>query len=162
MEFACEYDGQYEGVYRELLTYDMYLREKLKSRPDFAKDLGAYKDCFRDFYKQEEECREYLPAYETYDSKQLSRMTHLEPFTYPVWERMKRDVTSATTAAKEDFVLFDYQERSPLTGEARTVVVGCEILKAKRNAEYLAMLDKSIAEAEAGGFIAKKQAELGE
>lgn len=127
LEFACEYDGQYEGVYRELLTYDMYLREKLKSRPDFAKDLGAYKDYFRDFYKQEEECREYLPAYETYDSKQLSRMTHLEPFTYPVWERMKRDVTNvsnmAEAEAKDYFVLFDYQERSPLTGEARTVVV---------------------------------------
>lgn len=29
-----------------------------------------------------------------------------------------------------------------------------EMLKAKRNAEYLAMLDKSIAEAEAGGFKA--------
>ena len=30
-----------------------------------------------------------------------------------------------------------------------------EIMKAKRNAEYLAMLDKSMAEAEAGGFITK-------
>lgn len=28
-----------------------------------------------------------------------------------------------------------------------------EMMKAKRNAEYLAMLDKSMAEAEAGGFI---------
>lgn len=37
-----------------------------------------------------------------------------------------------------------------------------EMLKAKRNAEYLAMLDKSIVEAEAGGFIVKKQAELEE
>lgn len=37
-----------------------------------------------------------------------------------------------------------------------------EMLKAKRNAEYLAMLDKSIEEAEAGGFIVKKQAELEE
>ncbi len=37
-----------------------------------------------------------------------------------------------------------------------------EMLKAKRNAEYLAMLDKSIAEAEAGGFIVKKQVELEE
>ena len=37
-----------------------------------------------------------------------------------------------------------------------------EIMKAKRNAEYLAMLDKSIAEAEAGGFIAKTIDELGE
>lgn len=37
-----------------------------------------------------------------------------------------------------------------------------EMLKAKRNAEYLAMLDKSIAEAEAGSFIVKKQVELEE
>ena len=37
-----------------------------------------------------------------------------------------------------------------------------EIVKAKRNEEYLAMLDKSMAEAEAGGFITKKVDELGE
>ncbi len=158
LEFACEYDGQYRCVYRELLTYDMYLRENLKSRPDFAKDLGAHKEVFRAFYKQEEEKREYLPAYEAYDSKQLSRMTHLESFVYPVWERMDRNVTSVSCKI-EYFVLYDYQERSPLTGEARTVVIDIEGLKAKRNAEYLAMLDKSIAEAEAGGFIAENQAE---
>lgn len=35
-----------------------------------------------------------------------------------------------------------------------------EIMKAKRNAEYLAMLDKSIAEAERGGFVTKTIAEL--
>jgi antitoxin YefM len=35
-----------------------------------------------------------------------------------------------------------------------------DIMKAKRNAEYLAMLDKSMAEAEAGGFIAKTINEL--
>ena len=36
-----------------------------------------------------------------------------------------------------------------------------EIMKAKRNSEYLAMLDKSMAEAEAGGFITKTIDELG-
>ena len=36
-----------------------------------------------------------------------------------------------------------------------------EIMKAKRNSEYLAMLDKSMAEAEAGGFIVKTMEELG-
>ena len=35
-----------------------------------------------------------------------------------------------------------------------------EMVKAKRNAEYLAMLDKSMAEAEAGGFIVKTIEEL--
>ena len=36
------------------------------------------------------------------------------------------------------------------------------IMKAKRNAEYLTMLDKSMAEAEAGGFITKTLDELGD
>ncbi len=37
-----------------------------------------------------------------------------------------------------------------------------EMLKAKKNADYLTMLDKSIAEAEAGGFITTTIAELEE
>ena len=37
-----------------------------------------------------------------------------------------------------------------------------DMKKAQRNAEYLAMLDKSMAEAESGGFITKKVDELGE
>jgi len=35
-----------------------------------------------------------------------------------------------------------------------------EMQKAMRNADYLAMIDQSMAEAEAGGFIAKTFAEL--
>ena len=37
-----------------------------------------------------------------------------------------------------------------------------DMVKAKRNADYLTMLDKSMAEAEAGGFIIKTVAELEE
>ena len=35
-----------------------------------------------------------------------------------------------------------------------------DIIKARKNAEYLAMLDKSMAEAKAGGFIIKTTDEL--
>lgn len=35
-----------------------------------------------------------------------------------------------------------------------------ELMKAKRNADYLAMIDQSMAEAEAGGFITKSITEL--
>ena len=35
-----------------------------------------------------------------------------------------------------------------------------EMVKAKKNAEYLAMLDRSMAEAEAGGFVEKSIEEL--
>ncbi len=37
-----------------------------------------------------------------------------------------------------------------------------EIMKAKRNAEYLEMLDQSISEAASGGFILKTIKELGD
>ena len=42
------------------------------------------------------------------------------------------------------------------TGLSKPTVYRWWTTKAKRNAEYLAMLDKSIAEAEAGGFVAKE------
>lgn len=35
-----------------------------------------------------------------------------------------------------------------------------EIMKAKRNAEYLSMLDKSLEEAESGGFVTKTMEDL--
>lgn len=35
-----------------------------------------------------------------------------------------------------------------------------KMMKAKRNADYLVMIDKSMAEAEAGGFVAKTISEL--
>ena len=35
-----------------------------------------------------------------------------------------------------------------------------EMLRAKKNADYLAMLDKSMAEAERGGFVVKTMEEL--
>ncbi len=121
LAFACEKDGAHEAVYRELLTYDMYLRENVKSRPEFAKDLQEYKEAMRDFYRKEEETRTYLPEYREYDSKQLARMTHLEPFSYPVWDVQSRETVKASE--EPVFVLFDYEKRNPLTGDARAVVI---------------------------------------
>ncbi len=117
LHFAMEYDGEKEEIYKELLTYDMYLRENLKSRPEFAVDLGLYKELSRAFYEKEAQERTLLPDYEGYDSKQLSKMTHLEAFHYMVWEAVPEYCEEAR------LVLFDYKHRNPLNGDARTVVV---------------------------------------
>ncbi|MCM1387689.1 MAG: B12-binding domain-containing radical SAM protein [Bacillus sp. (in: Bacteria)] len=106
----------------QLLTFDLYLRENSKSRPDFAKELTPYKEKIRNFYKEEEENRHYLPSYADYDSRQLGKMTHMEVFDYPVWET---DI--AKRMNKQDapaMVLFDYQSRNALTYEAKYTVVG--------------------------------------
>lgn len=119
LEFAKAYDGKHEAIYKELLTYDMYLRENLKSRPDFATEITPFKEQVRDFYQKEAEERALLPDYQQYDWKQLSKMTHLEPFYYPVW-----DVESIKEAAQQPtFVLFDYQNRNALTYEAAVKVI---------------------------------------
>lgn len=103
LEFACKYDGDREYVYRELLTYDMYLRENLKSRPDFAKDPVPYKERIRSFFRE---------------SGRQRNLTHLEPFAYPVWDL--EAVKAGERNEREVFVLFDYARRSPLTYEADT------------------------------------------
>lgn len=124
LEFAMTYDGQHEDIYRELLTYDMYLREKLKSRPEFAYDIseGDTRERIRSWYRREERDRSVLPHYEAYDWKQLSRMTHMEPFCYRVWEpeRIPREETARKEAKEATFLLFDYQKRNPLNYEAKT------------------------------------------
>ena len=122
LDFAGRRDSRRREVYRELLTYDLYLRENAKSRPGFAPDLSAWKEAARSFYREEEQRRRYLPDYEGFDSRQLGRMTHLEPFAYPVWDIDRMAAGYGAFGAGESmghtFVLFDYRSRSPLNHEA--------------------------------------------
>ena len=106
---------------RQVLTFDLYLRENIKSRPDFANDLTPYKALIRDFYKKEEENRHFLPDYSTYDHTQLARLTHIEFFNYPVWET--NPALQMQWLHMPTMVLFDYKNRNPLTHEARYIVV---------------------------------------
>ena len=109
----CETQGKPEngGVsekleqYRDLLMTDLYLRENVKSRPTFARDLSSSKDFVREFFQKEEKTPQYLSGYEGYDSRQMAKMAHLEPL---------RDGT---------YLLFDYKRRDPLSYNARTVRV---------------------------------------
>lgn len=113
--------SEYVEMLRQLLTFDLYLRENMKSRPDFAGALLPYKQMIRDFYRKEEACRRYLPGYGGYDSRQLAKMTHMEVFDYPVWEQDTGKRTEYLAAPA--MVLFDYHVRDALTYEARYVVI---------------------------------------
>lgn len=89
--------------YRDVLMYDLYLRENVKSRPSFASDQSPFKQQIKEFFIREGERSEWLSGYEDCDSRQLAKMAHLE--------------------AMEDgsFVLFDYKKRDPLNRNARAV-----------------------------------------
>lgn len=104
--FVAENIPEKKEVYRELLTYDYYLRENAKTRPEFAGENQMDKEAARRFYEKEAEERTYLPGYEKYDKNQMRKMTHLEYFK-----------------TLDKIVLFDYLERNPLNQEARTCVI---------------------------------------
>ena len=115
LAFAVKNDPEREELYRELLLLDLYLRENVKSRPKWAPSQEQWKQESREFYRQEEKRRCYLPDYEAYDARQLAKMTHLEFFRYPVTDPVNG------AGAKRDgrtVLLFDYKHKNPLTNEA--------------------------------------------
>lgn len=120
LEFAMSINPARQDLYSELLTYDMYLRENLKSRPDFAKERN--KEEIRAFYQKEAKQPRYLAGYVGYQAAQLIKMTHMEAFSYPVWSDSAKEC--AKKRKKPLYVLFDYRMRNPLTNDARTVIIG--------------------------------------
>ena len=119
LQFAIAQAPKKEALYKELLTYDMYLRENLKARTGFMKDLKQWQPRIQTFYEAEEVHPELLTEYREYHARQTMKMTHMEVFEYPVWEREVREEPLDVPA----FVLFDYQEKDPLTGSAKTHVL---------------------------------------
>lgn len=75
---------------REAAVYDIYARENAKTRPVFAEDLQEWKQLSRKYCKK-------------------GKLSHLERFWYEEDGR-KRE--------KPYYILFDYQDRSPLNHQA--------------------------------------------
>lgn len=97
--FAAEYDGEKKEEYRELLSFDLYLRENVKNRPQFAGESGVTKEEEAAFYEREAAEHRFLRGYEQYDKRQLRKMTHLERIGGKL-------------------LLFDYKNRNILTNQA--------------------------------------------
>ena len=96
------------GKFRDLLMYDLYLRENVKSRPSFAGDLSVCRETIKRFFMKEAEKPLYLRGYEGYDSRQLAKMAHMEPM------------------GDGSYVLFDYKNRDALLGNARAFYLTAE------------------------------------
>lgn len=109
LEFVKSLGTGREDFYRELLTFDLYLRENVKNRPEFAGEYQVSKETLHDFYEEEAREHQYLKGYEQYDKRQLRKMTHVEGFHYDVL---------GDGGAMEVKILFDYENRSRLTHQA--------------------------------------------
>ena len=91
--FASEHFPEDEDRYRELLTIDYYLRERVKARPSFAPDPDPYKKTLR-------EIRQRAP-----------KQVHVEA--------LSRENAAALFGEQDPiYLIFDYEKRNPLTGDA--------------------------------------------
>ena len=109
LDFIHSLNTQKEGLYKDLLTFDLYLRENVKNRPEFAGEYSISKEFANDFYEKEAEHYRYLIGYEKYDKRQLRKMTHIEEFSHDVL---------GNGEPKEAKILFDYANRNRLTHQA--------------------------------------------
>ena len=103
--FLQETEPEKTERYRDLLTYDLYLRENIKSRPAFLRDESPWKTLRREFVQGEEKEPKYLKGYEGYESRQMAKMAHLEVF------------------GDGRVVVFDYKNRDPLTYNAKAFLI---------------------------------------
>lgn len=122
LKFTESYRPEVLPVVKELLVYDLYLRENLKSRPQFSPLSEQDGGSVYDFYRDEAKIRLFLPGYDKYDTRQIMRMTHLEYFEFPVWDSAKLAKCGQSCGVKKYSVLFDYSERNPVDFSVRTVV----------------------------------------
>jgi len=114
LDFIKSLNTGKEELYKELLTFDLYLRENMKTRPSFAGEHQVEKDVLHDFYAAEAQQHNYLVGYDSYDKRQLRKMTHIEKFHFNVVGKCE---------VQEILVLFDYGNRSKLTHQAKTFTI---------------------------------------
>lgn len=110
LDFVKQICPDKEDFYKELLTFDLYLRENAKTRPDFAGESLVTKEWLQEFYDREAKEPVCLRGYTGYDKRQMRKMTHVEKFTR----------ASENICGKEEpvYILFDYQDRNPLDHQA--------------------------------------------
>ncbi|MCQ2530266.1 MAG: B12-binding domain-containing radical SAM protein [Lachnospiraceae bacterium] len=119
LDFALEFAPDQADLFKELLTFDMYLRENCKTRPSFATDLKPYygitKDIARQFSENNRSFVEGLPKQSLQNKKDIApakEQCHVDLFSYSVWE------ADCPKSEEPQFVVFDYSNRNPLNHNA--------------------------------------------
>lgn len=106
-------------LFKELLVWDLYAREAVKTRPDWARDLTPEKERIAEMFSDGAFIERYLANYTKESYRTIRHYTHLEPLYYD----LEAAVKEGQIVRKDEDVLFDYRKRSPLTDEARTVKI---------------------------------------
>lgn len=117
LDFASAKGMGEPEVLKEILTYDLYLRENMKSRPEWAKNLKEWNKAYTAFFR--EQGAEYLGIEENYDSRKAARQHHIEACSFDIIQTAK----NGRKTGESRHVLFDYDHRNPLNMDARTIEI---------------------------------------
>lgn len=85
-------------VFEQLLVFDLYLRENLKTRPDFACDGESYKELTRESYRK-------------LSKTMKSKIFHVEPFRLDILKLVK----DKEICRRDCLIVFDYENRHPVS-----------------------------------------------
>ena len=105
LDFIKEWDKEHLELYQETLTFDLYYRENMKSRPYWAPEVSLFK----------EETRRICGKHKN---------VHLEPFFYDFSKLLQKKQQGYPEKQQEwSFYLFSYEERNRLTGQAKVEII---------------------------------------
>ncbi|MBE5939196.1 MAG: DUF4080 domain-containing protein [Lachnospiraceae bacterium] len=113
----CEDEKQLE-VFEEILVFDIYLRENVRKRPAFAKDLKQSKDELYSIYR----CLEK-------DKKYKEQMLHVEKFCYDIYGF----ANDGKLTERDNYIVFNYGNRNPIDNSAYVE----EVWHQKESLKYL-------------------------
>ncbi len=115
-KYVTEHYAGRKEEFRQTLTYDLYLRDYVKSPPDFVKKRGEdYLASVRTFLDREVEQPEILPEYRGYMPRQLFHMVYVDEFTLD-FELLLTEGKAEKERAYS--LVFDYKNRNPLSHSA--------------------------------------------
>jgi hypothetical protein len=90
------------------------LNEKIKKYPEWLEQDHTYDARIRTFYQKEAKYPYYLEGIDDYNSKQLSRLCHIEMFEHGIIDE---------EAVEGAMVIYNYIKRNVLNHDAKTVVM---------------------------------------
>lgn len=118
LDFAMEKDPAHKAWYEQALTFDLYARENMKRRPAWAPDLSGMKKAQMQYLREHGLEKNYCHM-EPFDKEFLIKFTDMDT------EEYRRDVSvtdgedpAGIFPETVAWVLFDYEHRDALTGDA--------------------------------------------
>lgn len=103
------FDNEIKAI-KDLLKFDMFLNDNLKSLPPWLSYTKTQNqiDKLKSFYNDKSNIKKYLPELIDYESKQISRITHIEFFNYDIvnW------LDGGSLNESQNMILFDYYKSS--------------------------------------------------